>query len=401
MNIGIITYSLKTGGVETYIETLATFFSSQGNVVDIIETISKGEQSDFFRSREFNVKTILIHPFESKYQFAHRLSKYLKKYDVLILNQVPFIHFLLGLLPKHTVTLPILHNNIDEFFNTVVLNKGQWNKIICVSPALEETLKVKKGLNNNEVVTIINGIKVENSWPRKSENHSNNNALKLLYVGRIENKQKGVLLLPKIIKKVAQNIDKKFSLEIIGDGPSFSLLKKEIAKLGLEKFIFLLGRKKHKDVLLKIRNSDILIMPSYYEGQGFVYIEAMGQGTVPIVSNLKNNTDLIVSNGKNGFLCEIGDCDCFSNYILMLQQDRERLRKMSYQAWKTASEHLSVELMTKKYMNVINEARLNNVINRSNKIENITNGHLPYFLVIVVEFFFKVTRKFFILLGKH
>jgi glycosyltransferase involved in cell wall biosynthesis len=394
MNIGIITYALKVGGVETYIETLTSYFLSTGHLVDIIETVSKGQQSDDFRKKGFNVKTILINPFENKYTFGSRLVRQLEKYDVLLLNHVPFVHSILGLLPENTLVFPILHNDLNVFYDVVLLNQSQWNKIVCVSPALEIILKEQMKINPESIETITNGIDVRKFYEDKIENSITQYNLNILYVGRIEEKQKGVLLLPAIMEKIV-SINANVYLKIIGDGPSLPSLIKLVSRLKLEANIHFLGKKQHDATLIEIHNADILIMPSYYEGLGLVYLEAMGQATVPIVSNLKNNTDLIIRNGENGYLCNIGDVDCFAETIINLAKNRKLLKTISYEAWKTAQNSLSYEVMGEKYLDIIYFCRNNNTIKRSNKIEYIKYGHLPHFVDILIRYFSKIPKIIF------
>jgi glycosyltransferase involved in cell wall biosynthesis len=394
MKIGIVTYALKVGGVETYIKTLATYFLSTGQTVDIIETVSKGQQSDDFKNEGFNVSTILINIFENQYSFANRLANELQRYDVLILNHVPFVHSILGLLNNNTIILPILHNDLKIFYDTVLLNKSQWNKIICVSPALESVLKNKMNLDDKDIITITNGINVRKFCKEKIEKNNIEKPLAILYVGRIEDKQKGVLLLPIIMQNVISK-NTNVSLKIIGDGPSLPALNKLISKLELNSTIELLGKHTHIETLHKIYEADILIMPSYYEGLGLVYLEAMAQATVPIVSNLRNNTDLIIKNGKNGYLCNIGDVDCFAETILELEKNRKILKKISYEAWKTARDFLSHEVMGKKYMETIYSCINQNTVKRTNKIEYIQYGHLPYFIILLIQFFNRIIKVLF------
>lgn len=392
MNIGIITYSIKIGGVETVIETLSKNFISQGHSVEIIETVSKGEQSDSFRNKGFNVHTILIDSFETKNDFAIRLATSLYKYDVLILNAVPFVHNILGLLKAETVVLPILHNDISDFYDTVVLNRKQWDKVICVSYALEKKLKKLKNLDSNEVTTILNGIDVDKTFPQKIEKKSKK--IEIIYVGRIEDKQKGVLLLPQIIKKVVKNIEDEIVLKIIGNGPSLSRLKKESKELEVDKYISFLGEKSHGEVLKNMRESDILIMPSYYEGLGLVYLEAMAQGVIPLASNLKDNTDLIISHGENGFLCEIGDVDCFAQQIISIVSNRKDIESISYKAWETAYNSLSVEIMTQNYLSLIDDVINSKITTRSKEIKKIPFGNLPYILTQIIDLNIRVKNKF-------
>ncbi len=392
MYIGIITYYLDIGGVEVVIEMLSKHLIEQGHQVEIIETLSKGRESDTFKSKGFSVKTITIHSLESQNHFAKRLANSLKKYDVLLLNNVPFVHYLLGLLREETIVLPILHNNIDEFYHNVLLNKNQWDSIVCVSPILEKLFKEMKQFNNEKIETIPNGIHVTQHYPKKTKKTTNK--ISLLFVGRIEEKQKGVLLLPKIISKVLEEKNKnRIHLKIIGEGESLKTLKQAVKKAKLSRYISFLGSLEHDNVLKEIHKADILIMPSYYEGQGLVYLEAMAQGTIPIVSNLKNNTNLVIQHKKNGFLCPIGDIDCFAEQILYLLDNPQEISSISKEAWNTAYTSLRSEIMAEKYLKLIDRLKKNRTIVRSKRLEKIPYGELSYILVKIINLINKINSK--------
>ncbi len=392
MYIGIVTYYLDIGGVEVVIEMLSKHFIEQGHQVEIIETLSKGRESNTFKGKGLSVKTITINSLESQNHFAKRLANSLKKYDVLLLNNVPFVHYLLGLLREETIVLPILHNNINEFYHNVLLNKNQWDSIVCVSPALEKIFKEMKEFNNEKIETIQNGIHVTQYYPKKREKTTDK--ISLLFVGRIEERQKGVLLLPKIISKVLEEKNtNKIHLKIIGEGESLKALKEAVKKAKLNSYISILGSLEHDKVLKEIHKADILIMPSYYEGQGLVYLEAMAQGTIPLVSHLKNNTDLVIQHKKNGFLCPIGDVDCFAEQILYLLDNPQEISSISKEAWNTAYTSLRSEIMANKYLELINRVKENRTIIRSNRLEKIPYGELPCILVKFICLNNKIKRK--------
>ena len=68
-------------------------------------------------------------------------------------------------------------------------------------------------------------------------------------------------------------------------------------------------------------------------------LDAMGYG-LPIVSTLVGGIPKIVHNGKNGYLCEPGDVQAFSNALIeILTNDESRKRFANF----------SVEIVKKRY----------------------------------------------------
>ena len=64
-----------------------------------------------------------------------------------------------------------------------------------------------------------------------------------------------------------------------------------------------MGYLSYDNVLSLLQNSDIFVLPSYYEALGCVYLEAMSCG-VPVIGCINNGIDEIIQNGVDGFLIE-------------------------------------------------------------------------------------------------
>ena len=198
MKIALVTYALQVGGVESFIFSLAKIFQNQDHEVDIIETTSKGIWSDNFRDKGLNVLTLTIGALENRKHHAVRLAKQMKNYDAILINDAPYAQSVLGMLSSKTIVLPILHNNLPSMIKNVLGNDGQWNKIVCVSPALQNVLL--NHTSNDKVTVISNGVFVEDLWPKRENNFLTAEKINILFVGRIEDAQKGVLFLPDIVK---------------------------------------------------------------------------------------------------------------------------------------------------------------------------------------------------------
>lgn len=100
--------------------------------------------------------------------------------------------------------------------------------------------------------------------------------LRLLFVGRLS-KQKNVTTLLKALKTTKRNV----RLDIVGEGAQLELIKKTIADFGLENVV-LHGRLDRRKVMKFYELYDALIMPSLYEAQPLVLLEAMA-ARIPII----------------------------------------------------------------------------------------------------------------------
>ncbi len=97
-------------------------------------------------------------------------------------------------------------------------------------------------------------------------------------------------------------------LTIVGIGEMEGMLKKRIAELGLGERVEMTGGLDHAQVLERMAESDLFVLPSWGEGYGIVYIEAMAAGCIAVGAENEGIEDTIVD-GENGFLVPAGDID--------------------------------------------------------------------------------------------
>ncbi len=96
------------------------------------------------------------------------------------------------------------------------------------------------------------------------------------------------------------------TLTIVGDGPDRPDLEAQARAHGLQDRVTLTGPIPHEEVFARMAASDAFIMPSYGEGEGIVYIEAMAAGCVAVGSQDEGIAELI-TDGYNGYLVPAGD----------------------------------------------------------------------------------------------
>ncbi|WP_303070944.1 glycosyltransferase [Bacteroides nordii] len=120
---------------------------------------------------------------------------------------------------------------------------------------------------------------------------------KLLYVGRVNFKQKRVDLLLQIWKLVCYKF-LDWELDIVGGGPELEQAKE------LAKSLKLININFHgfSDPVSFYKEASIFCMTSSYEGFGMVLTEAMHYGVVPVAFHSFLSVDDIIDNGKNGVL---------------------------------------------------------------------------------------------------
>lgn len=348
MKVALVTYALQVGGIETFLKRLATGLQKAGHTVTVMETESRGVWASEFESAGLTVTDILAHPSQSRLSHARRMAEALMAFDVVILNDAPYAQSVAGLLPEQTVVLSIVHGDMDSMYRNAVGNKGQWDAVVGVGPRLGKRLIGEFGAPEPLTHVIPYGVEVPSEWPRKNEEQRTSEPLRMAYIGRLEDVQKGILRLPAILT-VALQTHPGIEMEIVGDGPDSGRLREAFSRDCPNGKVVFSGALTPDEARRRLSKQDVLILPSNFEGLPIVVLEAMAEGVVPVASRLKDMTDFEIEDGRTGFLREPGDIPGFAQALVLLAGDRERLRRMSQAAWQEARNRFTAERMCRDY----------------------------------------------------
>jgi glycosyltransferase involved in cell wall biosynthesis len=351
LKIAITTYSLSPGGVGNFIIDLAGFLKEMFSV-EIICTDKPGDWFDradnLVGAKKFNFGILGWVPF-GRIIHSMRIGKYLKKgkFDLIINNHSFFVHASSHYYRPNTKLMTVIHNQLPQMVQMECSSTPE--VVACVSNKIyEQAISYKK---NNRIVAILNGARFPQNFVRQ-EKYTKEEKIRLLFVGRIENRQKAVFLLPMIISELNKNGCDVF-LTIVGSGPDESKLKEFFNESGISSMVNFAGLVKADEVAKYYQNHHILLLPSYFEGLPLTIIEAMGNGCVPVASNLPDSTDICVNNGENGFLIAPGSVQGFVDKINYLADNPAELIKMSENSIKIANEEFSLAKAHQQYLNEI------------------------------------------------
>ncbi len=138
---------------------------------------------------------------------------------------------------------------------------------------------------------------------RKNLIPRSNNVFYIVFVGRLENKQKRVDRLLKACSLLPSGID--WLLQIIGDGPDRVALENMAYVLNVEKHVIWSGWQ--SDPWSLIDSASILAFPSDFEGFSAVMIEAMAHGLPVLSTDCDFGPRSIIAEGVNGWLVDRND----------------------------------------------------------------------------------------------
>lgn len=93
----------------------------------------------------------------------------------------------------------------------------------------------------------------------------------------------------------------------------------------------------HSEVLKCMRNQDVLVFPSLFEGFGLVILEALSQG-LPVITTPHTAGPDILSEGEDGFIVPIRSAMAIKEKLELLHRNRDLLLGMKEKALKKAQQ---------------------------------------------------------------
>lgn len=114
---------------------------------------------------------------------------------------------------------------------------------------------------------------------------------------------------------------------LIGDGMLRTTLERQVHSLGLEKFIMIVGEKRHDEIPCWMNASDIFVLSSLNEGNPTVMFEALGCG-IPFVGTSVGGVPEVISSKDYGLLSKPANPQMLAEKImeaLEVQWDRQKI----------------------------------------------------------------------------
>jgi glycosyltransferase involved in cell wall biosynthesis len=134
-------------------------------------------------------------------------------------------------------------------------------------------------------------------------------------------------------------------LVLVGGGPMEAHLHTEVSRLGLEGRVHFWGTVDHEQVIALMKESDLLLVPSRWEGLTAVVLEAFAAG-LPVVATRVGGVPEIVEHERTGLLVEAGDAAGLAKECLRALSDPHLQTQVVEQARARVADY-SVEPMVR------------------------------------------------------
>jgi len=151
-----------------------------------------------------------------------------------------------------------------------IINFKKINKLVMLSSFQDAVFKKNKA--NTNTLIIAWGLDVKN-FPKFNNNER---PIDILGVGSLiglKNYQSFIRVVAELVKQFPN-----IKTYILGEGVSENQLRNQIKKLKLEKNIILTGQVARREVVEYMSKSKILLHPSNFESQGYIFYEALHSG---------------------------------------------------------------------------------------------------------------------------
>lgn len=202
------------------------------------------------------------------------------------------------------------------------------DRVVTVSREIKDIMQKTYALEESKVLVLKNGIvpkdSVTDPGPIAKEFPGSRNRLKLIAVGRLVPLKCFDILIRAVAEVVNAGCD--VLVLVVGEGEKRLSLEKLVRDLGVGRYVKLLGLR--HDVIELMKDSDIFVIPSRYEGLSIAMIEAMACG-LPVIASDAPGLRNCVNHEENGLLFPVHDYKALAERILILANDKMKRVKLS------------------------------------------------------------------------
>jgi glycosyltransferase involved in cell wall biosynthesis len=330
MRVGLVIYgSLKTlSGGYLYDRVLVEYLRAQGDQVEVISLPDRSYPGrlagNLFRPRSVG-KAQLPLDILLQDELCHPSliwwNRKLKGSDGVPV--ISIVHHLLTSEPGHHLWLAPLYRRVELAYLRSV------DGFIFNS---ETTRKVVENAVGQDLDSVVSQPGADRLNPSVSDEEiiarsRTDGPLRILYLGNVI-PRKGLDVLMDALLRLSENA---WELTVVGslemDRDYSAIVKQMVGIGGFEGRIRFTGPLEDIQLVREMENHHLMALPSYYEGYGIAYLEAMGFG-MPVIASDAGAAPEIITAGVDGFLIPPGDSAALADLIEGLMADRPRLAQM-------------------------------------------------------------------------
>ncbi len=337
------------GGAQTFLTKLLKGLIANGSEVHLI---TKGKPNEKVRQEIEESKAILHTDLWDASGFVEETAPVLAKWlndlnpDIYLISASGDIGWVvLPLLDPRIATLTIGHTDSETFYLPARHYRSFLTRTIGVSAEVCVSYVLSCVIDKERVEWIPYGVQTNDEEPVDG----GEDVLKLIYVGRLEEQQKRVSDLVKVVKALSEK-GINYNLQIVGDGEEMPRIKENLNEELKSGKVVLSGWLEGDKVIEAMRGREVFVLTSGYEGFCIALVESMANGCCPVVTDIRSGNGELIENEKNGFLIEIGNTEEFAEKLKYLSENRTELLEMRKLAWQKGKQY-GIAKMIENYEN--------------------------------------------------
>lgn len=230
--------------------------------------------------------------------------------------------------PDKIEIISVIHGGFDENYNRYMELDEYIDTYVGVSKDIVLAMR-EKGVSQERIYHMTCPVGCEKILHR-SYTVKQRMPIKIGFAGRIEKRQKRMDLLIKLLEEL-EKLKVNYRMEIAGNGDYIKEIEACIEENKLKNKVKLLGNKKREEMSSFWKKQDICVNIADYEGRSIMIMEAMANGTVPIVTATSGVREDIIE-GCTGFIVNLGDYIGMAKKIAYLEKHRDVLSDMGKEA---------------------------------------------------------------------
>ena len=349
MRILHVITSLLTGGAEKLMVDLLPELNALGNEVELL--IFNGEQTPFYI--QLVDRGIKIHHLQTNGNVYNplnifRMMKYMNKFDIIHTHNTacqlyaPIAKILLFSKAKLVTTEHSSNNRRRNKKILYLIDKwmyGRYNKVICISDQTASNLISYIGTQNN-ITTIYNGVNTRKFINPVTPIKNPKNIIITMVAGFRVGKDQDTLI------RAMKLLPDQYHLQLVGDGVRRPEIEGLIHEYSLETRVKLLGIR--NDIPDILKDSDIIVLSSHWEGLSLSNIEGMASGKPFIASDVDGLREIVKG---NGILFPDNDDKALAEAIITVCNDEDKYISIARRCQEKAKQY-DISIMAEKYNNL-------------------------------------------------
>lgn len=348
-------FGICLGGVEIFCSTISNALNDKYSNTYLLNLDPKENDDITIIGLNHNQKIINFVVDENNY-IESIINGCLKLKEYLPLTIIPnnseeiflIANILKRAYPNLVRVISVLHATTEDTYEKNLVYSNIISKFICVSNEISSTFKTLLPERKDDIITKISPILINKD---RIEYTKNGQPLKIGFAGRLLKEQKRCDLLIKLISDL-ENRDITYQLHIAGIGEYYDIISKFVSDEGINDKVFMYGFIPNNKMNEFWSSLDIYINISDYEGTSIAMLEALGNGCVPVVTNVSGVKDFIVD-GINGFIVDVQDFTSMGEKIEYLYNHREKLSEFGQKCIKRVKEVCSIDKYIEYLENIL------------------------------------------------